>query len=62
MRLGDEWGHPGSFGVKRREKQVLRPAYPINDFGRSWGPERAGSQDDISKIVPAEDGIDAAGS
>ncbi len=30
-------------GARDAEKQILRPAYPT-----SWGPKRAGSQDDTA--------------
>jgi len=40
--------NPCSCGVMRCElqKQILRPAFPMNDLRRSRGPKRAGSQDD----------------
>ena len=41
-------GHPLSWGLMLREKQILRPAYPMDDSRRPRGPRRAGSQDDNS--------------
>jgi hypothetical protein len=42
-----------------REKQILRPAYPMDDLRRLRGPRRAGSQDDNSSAWRVRPGLKA---
>jgi hypothetical protein len=39
----ETWGTQGRANRRGAEEQILRPAYPT-----SWGPKRAGSQDDMA--------------